>query len=84
LSADWSPDSELLLALDSWEDGWPKTMSVLPAEGGERTELKLGDKLPKDSHLLQPHWSPAGKQIVFGTRYTIHEAFLLKNVIPKK
>jgi Tol biopolymer transport system component len=80
----WSPDGELILALDSWEDGWPKTMSVFPAEGGERTELKLGDKLPKDCHLLQPHWSPDGKQIVFGTRYSLHEALLLKNVIPKK
>jgi Tol biopolymer transport system component len=84
MSPTWSPNGDLILALDSWEDGWPKTMSVFPAKGGERTELKLGGKLPKDSHLLQPHWSPDGKQIVFGTRYSIHEAFLLKNVLPKK
>ncbi|MBW2200889.1 MAG: PD40 domain-containing protein [Deltaproteobacteria bacterium] len=84
MSPAWSPDNKLILALASWEDGWPKTMFVLPAEGGEQTELKLGDMLPKDCHLLQPHWSPDGKKIVFETRYTIHEAFLLKNVIPKK
>ncbi|UCE40574.1 MAG: PD40 domain-containing protein [Candidatus Aminicenantes bacterium] len=83
-SATWSPNGELLLALNNREDGWPTTMSVLPTEGGERTEIKLGDKLPKDYHLMQPHWSPDGKQIVFGTRYSIHEALLLKNVIPKK
>jgi Tol biopolymer transport system component len=84
MSPAWSPDNKLILALASWGDGWPKTMHVLPAEGGERTDLKLGDKLPKDCHLLQPHWSPDGKRIVFETRYTIHEAFLLKNIIPKK
>ena len=83
-SAAWSPDGELILALNNREDGRPKTMSVLPAEGGEPTELKLGDKLPKDYHLMQPHWSPAGDQIAFCTRYTIHEALLLKNIIPKK
>jgi Tol biopolymer transport system component len=59
-------------------------MFVFPAEGGEGTELKLGKNLPKDCHLLKPHWSPDGKQIVFCTRYSIHEAFLLKNVLPKK
>ena len=80
----WSPDNKLILALDSLEKGWPTTMFVSPAEGGERIILKLGDKLPKDCHLMQPHWSPDGKQITFGTRYSIHEAFLLKNVIPKK
>jgi Tol biopolymer transport system component len=84
MSPVWSPDDRLILALDSWEEGWPKTMSVFPAEGGERTELELGGKLPKDSHLLKPHWSSDGKQIAFGTRYSIHEAFLLKNVLPKK
>jgi Tol biopolymer transport system component len=84
MSPVWSPDDRLILALDSWEEGWPKTMFVFPAEGGERTELELGGKLPKDCHLLKPHWSPDGKQIVFCTRYSIHEAFLLKNVLSKK
>jgi Tol biopolymer transport system component len=84
MSPAWSPDGELVVALDSWEDGWPTTMFVLPSEGGSRTQLNLGNNLPKDYHLLNTDWSPDGKQIVFGTRYTIHEAFLLKNVIPKK
>ena len=83
-SPTWSPDGERILALDNREEGWPKTMSVLPAEGGEGMELKLGDKLPKDYHLLQPHWSPSGEQIAFGKRSSIHEAFLLKNILPKK
>lgn len=84
MSPVWSPDGRLILALDSWEGGWPKTMYVLPAEGGPRKELNLGSNLPKDCHLMLPDWSPDGKQIAFVTRYTIHEAFLLKNVIPKK
>jgi Tol biopolymer transport system component len=76
--ATFSPDSKYILAKETG-----KKYIIMPAEGGPRKSIDLGNNLPEGYTLYRPDWSPDWKQIAFHTRSWFEEDFFLQNVIPE-
>lgn len=60
---DWSPDGAHILFARArlTADGWARSIEVVPADGGEPTQLLAVE----GDNLEHPAWSPDGRQVAF-------------------
>ncbi|UCD64463.1 MAG: PD40 domain-containing protein [Candidatus Zixiibacteriota bacterium] len=77
----FSSDGQKILACGQHEESKTPGIVVFSREGEILNEYDLGESFTSGTTIRSPDWSPDGTQLLFNTRNTKYETYLMKNVL---